>query len=67
MLYLAPSPDPFRALTKPSSRPTPGTRLTAGSSTGRPALTAAEGETEILDAAEADIVRALPTTAEAHE
>ncbi len=69
VLYLAPEPpDPFRSLTEAVVAAYPGYPPYGGIfDTVVPHLTAAEGETEILDAAEADIVRALPTTAETHE
>lgn len=69
VLYLAPEPPgPFRALTEAVVAAYPAYPPYGGVfETVVPHVTAAEGENEILDAAEADIAPALPTTAEAHE
>jgi len=69
VLYLAPEPaDPFSTLTEAVVASYPAYPPYGGIfDTVVPHLTAAEGETEILDSAEADIGHALPTTAEARE
>ena len=69
VLYLAPEPaDPFSTLTEAVVASYPAYPPYGGIfDTVVPHLTAAEGETEILDSAEADIGHALPTTAESRE
>ena len=69
VLYLAPEPPgPFRFLTEAVAAAYPPHPPYGGVfETVIPHVTAAEGENEILDAAEAGITPALPTAAEAHE